>query len=107
TGEPLHIDFEVPAGAASKARSLDAGAPLWDLCERSLSVADPGSRPLAADWAAALEQVLDDLGAMATVRAVWAAQGGGAPGPTPPIPAMGPERAARDVSVRPVLAVPR
>jgi hypothetical protein len=106
TGDPLHIDFEVPAGA-SRARSLDAGAPLWDLCERSLSVADPASRPRAADWAAALEQVLDDLGAMGTVRAVWAAQGGGAPGPTPPLPAPGRGRAGRDVVVSPVAAVAR
>jgi hypothetical protein len=106
TGESLRIDFEVPAGA-SRARSLDASAPLWDLCERSLSVTEPASRPLAAAWAAALEQVLDDLGAMGTVRAVWAAQGGGTPGPTPPAPATGPGRQGRDVVVTPVAVAVR
>jgi len=106
SGEPLSIDFEVPPPAL-RARSLDADAALWDLCERGLSVRDPAGRPGAAEWAAALEQVLDDLGAMALVRAVWAAQGGGQPGPTPRRPATGPERDARDVRVRPVAAETR
>ena len=104
-GEALHIDFEIPPWAM-RARSLDADAPIWDLCERSLSVTRAEERPPAANWAAALEQILDDLGAMRTVRAVWSAQGGGAPGPTPPVPG-----AARPddlgVRVRPVIAQPR
>ncbi len=105
-GEPLHIDFEIPA-RASAARSLDAGAPIWDLCERGLAVSEPTMRPPASAWAAALEQILDDLGAMTTVRAVWAAQGGGSPGPTPPVPSAGAERRLRQVTVRPVTAAPR
>jgi hypothetical protein len=105
-GEPLRIDFEV-APVAARARSLDAAAPTWDLCERSLSVADPAARPSAGEWAAALEQVLDDLGAMGTVRAVWAAQGGGEPGPTPPMPSVGAARDGRDVRVVPTVAVAR
>jgi hypothetical protein len=104
-GDPLHIDFEVPPWAL-RARSLDMGAALWDLCERSLGVAEPGDRPPASSWAAALEQVLDDLGAMRTVRAVWSAQGGGMPGPTPPVPPHGARRAV-DVTVRPVIAAAR
>ena len=99
-GEPLHIDFEIPA-RASAARSLDAGAPIWDLCERGLAISEPTMRPPASAWAAALEQILDDLGAMTTVRAVWAAQGGGSPGPTPPVPSAGAERRLRQVTVRP------
>jgi hypothetical protein len=104
-GEPVHIDFQVPPWAA-RARSLDADAAVWDLCERSLGVARPEDRPPAASWAAALEQILDDLGAMRTVRAVWAAQGGGAPGPTPPSP-RAPAQRDPGVRVRPVIAAPR
>jgi hypothetical protein len=104
-GEPLHIDFEVPPWAA-RARSLDPDAPVWDLCERSLGVARPEDRPPASSWAAALEEILDDLGAMRTVRAVWAAQGGGTPGPTPPRPRAPAERDPA-VRVRPVVSEPR
>ncbi len=100
SGDPLHVDIAVPPAAA--VRSLAGDAPVWDLCERSLSRDRPAQRPAAGEWVAALEQILDDLGAMRTVRAVWAAQGGGAPGRTPTSP---PDRAARhgrDVTVVPV-----
>jgi hypothetical protein len=104
--EPLSIDFAVPPTAA-RARSLDADAPVWELCERSLDVGAVATRPPASAWAAALEEILDDLGAMRTVRAVWAAQGGGAPGPTPPLPVPAALRPRRDVVVRPVVTARR
>jgi hypothetical protein len=105
-GEPLDIDFEVPPWAL-RARSLDVDAPVWDLCERSLGLLAPDDRPPASAWAAALEAILDDLGAMRTVRAVWSAQGGGTPGPTPPAPRPAAERPHPGVRVRPVIAEPR
>lgn len=99
-GEILAIDFGVPR----RARSLTADAPVWDLCARSLSTADPRARPGAGEWVGALEQILDDLGAMGTVRAVWAAQGGGAPAASPAHPVVG---SVPDVTVRPVAVVRR
>lgn len=100
-GESLGVDFGLPS-AARRARSLREGAPVWELCAQSLSTHAPDARPGAAAWVAALEEVLDELGAMGQVRAVWAAQGGGAPAPTPAVaPAEVP-----DVTVRPVQAAP-
>lgn len=98
-GDALSVDFGVPP-PARRARSLREDGPLWSLCARCLSVREPAARPPAAEWIAALEEVLDDLGAMGQVRAVWAAQGGGAPAPSPSRAAPG----APDVRVRPVAA---
>jgi hypothetical protein len=105
-GEPLHVDLGVPP-AALRARSLDAGAAVWDLCDRGLGVARTDERPAPAEWAGVLEEILDDLGAMRTVRSVWAAQGGGRPAPTPARPEPLDRRRVRDVTVRPVPAVER
>jgi hypothetical protein len=99
SGEPLHVDLGVPP-TALRARSLDAQAAIWDLCDRGLGVAHPDERPSASAWAGALEEVLDDLGAMRIVRSVWAAQGGGTPAAAPPR-SLG-DGGRRDVTVRPV-----
>jgi hypothetical protein len=102
-GGPITVEFAVPAGRFGQAL-LGPGAPLWDLCGRGLSVSDPQLRPPASAWVAALEAVLDTLGASAVMRAVWAAQGGGSPSPALP---LGPSPARPDVSIQPVVASPR
>jgi hypothetical protein len=99
-GRSLDVDFGLPA-AARRARSLRADAPIWDLCARGLSTLDPPARPDAGAWVSALEEILDELGAMSQVRAVWAAQGGGQPAPSP----ASPGEAVSDVTVRPVEVV--
>jgi hypothetical protein len=48
--------------------------------------------------------MLDALGAADVMRAVWAAQGGGAPGPAVALPLLDHDT---DVAIRPVLASPR
>jgi hypothetical protein len=102
-GGPITVDFALPAGRFGDAL-LGPGAPLWALCERGLSMADPGGRPPAAEWVAALEAVLDTLGAADVMRSVWAAQGGGVPSS-----AYEPARSSphTEVAIRPVLASPR
>jgi DNA-binding helix-hairpin-helix protein with protein kinase domain len=102
-GGPITVEFAVPAGRFGEAL-LGPGAPLWDLCGRGLSVSDPRLRPPASAWVAALEAVLDTLGASAVMRAVWAAQGGGNPSPALP---LGPSPARADVVIQPVVASPR
>jgi hypothetical protein len=102
-GGPITVEFAVPASRFGEAL-LGPGAPLWDLCERGLSVSDPHLRPPASAWVAALEAVLDTLGASAIMRRVWATQGGGRPAPGLQLEAVpGP----RDVVIRPVVASPR
>jgi hypothetical protein len=102
-GGPITVEFAVPASRFGEAL-LGPGAPLWDLCERGLSVSDPQVRPPASAWVAALEALLDTLGASTIMRNVWTAQGGGHPSPAlqlDPVPGR------RDVMIRPVLASPR
>jgi hypothetical protein len=102
-GGPITVEFAVPASRFGEAL-LGPGAPLWDLCERGLSVSDPQLRPPASAWVAALEAVLDTLGASAVMRRVWETQGGGRPSPAPQLNTWsGP----RDVVIRPVVAAPR
>jgi hypothetical protein len=102
-GGPITVDFAVPAGRFGEAL-LGPGAPLWDLCERGLSVTEPGLRPPAGAWVAALEAVLDTLGAANIMRSVWVNQGGGQPSSVLPLaPRSGPP----DVVIQPVLASPR
>jgi hypothetical protein len=96
------VDFAVPSAQFGDAL-LGPGAPLWDLCERGLSL-DPATRPHPAAWVAALEAALDALGAADMMRAVWATQGGGRPAQMVALP---PLVAARDVTIRPVRAAPR
>jgi hypothetical protein len=102
-GGPITVEFAVPASRFGEAL-LGPGAPLWDLCERGLSVWDPHLRPPASAWVAALEAVLDTLGASAIMRSVWASQGGGQPSPALPLQPLPGER---DVRIQPVLASPR
>jgi hypothetical protein len=102
-GGPITVEFALPAGWFGEAL-LGPGAPLWDLCERGLNVSDPAQRPPAAAWVAALEAVLDTLGASAVMRSVWAAQGGGTPAPAHSVDASS---APSDVVIRPVVASPR
>jgi hypothetical protein len=96
------VDFAVPAAQFGDAL-LGPGAPLWDLCERGLSV-DPSARPHPSTWVAALEAALDAFGAAETMRAVWSTQGGGRP---TQMVAPAPHPGGRDVSIRPVKAQPR
>jgi hypothetical protein len=102
-GGPITVDFAVPTSRFGEAL-LGPGAPLWDLCERGLTVSDPQLRPPASAWVAALEALLDTLGASTIMRQVWTSQGGGRPSPARQLdPAPG----RRDVVIRPVLASPR
>ena len=89
-GGPITVDFAVPSNRFGEAL-LGPGAPLWDLCERGLSVSEPHLRPPAGAWVASLEAVLDTLGASTLMRSVWANQGGGQPSPVLPLePRSGP-----------------
>lgn len=102
-GETIDIELELPA-ATRRAPTLGADAPLWALVSRSLSATDPGGRPPASTWAAALHDVLVDLGAGAVIEAVHAAQGSDRPSiPSAPIAGA----PARDVRVLPAQARPR
>ena len=102
-GESVAVEFAIPGDRYHDAL-LGPEAPVWDLCQRGLSVTHPSARPAPAAWMAALEAILDAVGSSAVMRAVWAAQGGGAPGPTLALPV--PEHEA-DVAIRPVVASPR
>jgi hypothetical protein len=102
-GGPITVEFAVPASRFGEALP-GPGAPLWELCERGLSVTDPHLRPPASAWVAALEAVLDTLGASTIMRRVWASQGGGRPAAAPELE---PARGERDVVIRPVVASPR
>jgi hypothetical protein len=100
---PLHIDFAVPPERSTPL--LGPGAPIWELCERGLSVAAPGSRPPATEWVGALEALLDAIGAASVMRAVWDNQGGGRPAAAPPARDRGgPGAGARDVTITPLVA---
>ena len=100
--QAISVDFPVPSGYSSEVL-LGPAAPLWNLCSRGLSIADPAGRPPASSWVAELEAVLDSVGATGLMRSVWASQGGG--------PALEHRSAASgggtDVSIRPVVAPPR
>jgi len=100
--QAISVDFPVPSGYSSEV-VLGPAAPLWDLCSRGLSIADPGGRPPASSWVAELEAVLDSVGATGLMRSVWASQGGG-----PALERRSPVRGGgTDVSIRPVVAPPR
>jgi hypothetical protein len=94
------VDFALPLGPYGEGL-LGPAAPVWDLCERGLSLASPKGRPPASAWMAALEEVLDSLGASAVKGAVWSAQGGGRPSVPVAAQALGPK--GGDVEIRPVL----
>ena len=104
-GGSISIDFPIPPGYAREVL-LGPGSLLWDLCARGLSTEAPGHRPGPGEWVAALETVLDGLGAAAVMRSVWSSQGGGpARGAVSKVP--GAAGSPRDVSVRPVVASSR
>jgi len=107
SAEHINVDLELPRSW----RKVPDLPVLWELCERSLSLADVEGRPSPGEWAAELEHVLDVLSAPALGAAVREAQGdprtaGGA------APNVSPGDAKRlaatmvavpDVTVRPVL----
>lgn len=80
TGDAVEMRFPVPPGRGSEIL-LDPANPLWELCARSLSKDHAERRPPASAWLGPLEALLDGMGSAATMRAVWAAQGGGRPSP--------------------------
>jgi hypothetical protein len=71
SAEHVNVDLELPR-SWRKVPDLPA---LWELCERSLSLADVEGRPSPREWAAELEHVLDVLSAPALGAAVREAQG--------------------------------
>ncbi|HLI25389.1 MAG TPA: hypothetical protein VKU91_10560, partial [Acidimicrobiales bacterium] len=72
-GEPVSVDFEVPPGVRHLS-TVSRSAPLWRLAAWGLDVSRPSARPPAAAWASALEEVLEEMGAGATVAQVWSNQ---------------------------------
>ncbi len=107
SAEHVNVDLELPRSW----RKVPDLPVLWELCERSLSLADVEGRPSPGEWVAELEHVLDVLSAPALGAAVREAQGDPRPGngaalsvdrgeakrlvaATAPVP---------DVTVRPVL----
>jgi hypothetical protein len=103
-GETIIVEVEIP-GAARRLRGLAPKAPVWDLCERGLSVRRPADRPTASEWVPALEGLLVDLGAEQISEAVRASQGGGGPVATlDPVTVGATDRGDRDVIARPVAA---
>jgi len=70
-GEKISIDLEVPRSW----RRLPDMPRLWELCERSLSVAGAADRPSPAEWAAELEMLLGAMGSAGLAGRVRALQG--------------------------------
>ena len=67
----MNVDLELPRSW----RKFPDMPGLWELCERSLSLANAAERPAPAEWGAALEDLLDVLGATGTAARARAAQG--------------------------------
>ncbi|HUE60226.1 MAG TPA: hypothetical protein VMO88_11640 [Acidimicrobiales bacterium] len=111
-GGAISIDFPIPPGYAREVL-LGPGSPLWSLCARGLSAEHADLRPEPSEWVAALEAVLDGLGAAHIMHSVWSVQGGGS-AMSPVLSFPGSERSAprgsaardgpTDVTVRPVVA---
>jgi len=97
----ITVDFAMSPGPVASAL-LDPDAAIWRLCSAGLGVARPEARPPASAWVAALEGVLDAVGASEVIRSVCAVQGGDRSEPAPPC-----HGGAGDVSIRPVLGPPR
>ncbi|HEX4865837.1 MAG TPA: hypothetical protein VFV02_17345 [Acidimicrobiales bacterium] len=104
-GGSISIDFPIPPGYAREVL-LGPGSPLWDLCARGLTTEMPAVRPSPGDWVAALEAVLDGLGAAQILHSVWSSQGGGPALAAAPVIGVGVD-SPTDVSVRPVIATSR
>jgi hypothetical protein len=103
----VNVDLELPRSW----RKFADMPGLWELCERSLSLVNAAERPTPAEWAAALEDLLDVLDAAGTASRARAAQGDERPARSWP---CGPEGdlprplawaagTVPDVVVRPVL----
>jgi hypothetical protein len=71
TNEHVDVDLELPRTW----RKLPGTAPLWRLCERSLSLVNAGDRPGPSEWAGELEVLLERLGSSGLAAAARAAQG--------------------------------
>ncbi|HTT92147.1 MAG TPA: phosphotransferase, partial [Acidimicrobiales bacterium] len=106
--QTLNVDLELPRTW----RKLPDMPALWELCERSLSLANAADRPAPAEWATHLEDLLGTLSATDLAALVRQAQGDprparGAPngaGPAPDRPKVPvPKVTVPDVVVRPVL----
>lgn len=67
----VSVDLELPRSW----RKFPDMPGLWELCERSLSLVNATERPAPAEWAAALEDLLDVLGAGGMAARARAAQG--------------------------------
>ena len=76
SAEHVNVDLELPRSW----RKVPDLPVLWELCERSLSLADVEGRPSPGEWVAELEHVLDVLSAPALGEAVREAQGDPRPG---------------------------
>jgi len=106
SGGKVSVDLELPRSW----RRLPDMPRLWELCERSLSVARAGDRPGPGEWARTLEELLDALTASDLAAAVRSAQGDTrSAGPVPEgLPSgdgaeIGTGAVTPDVVVRPVL----
>ncbi len=97
-GERVKVALEVPR----QWRRLPDMPRLWDLCERSLSVAGASERPVPAEWVVELEDLLGSLGRADLAHAVREGQGDPARSVPVPLPVPASGRVA-DVEVRPVL----
>ncbi len=110
-GQSIIVDFEVPPSLRRTAAFVP-GAPLWQLCQRGLGIADPAGRPSPAAWAGALRDALGQLARADLVAAIEEMQGD--PASThkaEPSAAVGVQRALDyptdvpgEVIVRPVVA---
>jgi len=98
----ITVDFAMAPGPVASALS-DPEAPIWRICATGLSVSTPAARPPASAWVAALEEILNRVGAHHLLESVWTAQGAGA-APAPEPFECGP---ADDVVIRPSLGPPR
>ena len=69
--ERVNVDLDLPRSW----RKFPDMPGLWEMCERSLSLVNAAERPTPAQWAAALEDLLDVLGATEMATRARAAQG--------------------------------
>jgi hypothetical protein len=107
SAEHVNVDLELPR-SWRKVPDLPA---LWELCERSLSLADVEGRPSPGEWVAELEHLLDVLSAAGLGAAVREAQGDPRPGNDDALNVnrgeakrlVGATTPVPDVTVRPVL----
>jgi hypothetical protein len=74
-GGVVQVEVAIPAGSSAPS-ILGRGSPVWELCARGLSITDPAGRPRAEEWSAALESVLEAMGAESVTEAVRHSQGG-------------------------------